>query len=342
MLNILKENYFNEYYVNGFIDTGIFLTDELVEEMKTHYKNLAENRNDYPKYFVKNEHQAYMEGKLIGFLFTLLPELSKKMVKRLYSKAYSKAVHVEQVFIERICTHLLQHDFQKYFKTRYLIASYDIYLGNDNEHKSFTEIHSDVPNFHHFYETESDLTIYIPLIDLNEKNGGRLRILPENKSKLKVAGNVLLKLLEQHFSTDSSNLDENGYIDPEKITDKNLDLFKKSKPYKDLLDNYKTSTNLVRKYYADDFIKNDWQKGKAVLFTNKNFHAAESWKNEEQNREIYMLRLLPIYDTKIKLKGKLHGSVFNNYLIDTQEGHIYKYDQEVDVSQIPEYEKLKL
>ncbi len=342
MLNILNNEYFTEYYTKGYIDTQTYLSADLVAAMKAHYQQIPENRNDYPQYFKKNEHQASLEGRLIGLLFKWLPQYSEKMVHKLYSNAYSKAAHTEQVFIEPVCQTLLAQGFAKFFKTRYLVASYDIYLGNDYLHKSFTDIHSDIPNFHHFYETESDLTIYIPLIALNADNGGRLKILPEAKSKLKVPGNVLLKILVQFFQTNPDNLDANGYIDADKISDADMQAFINSDAYQELLQNYKTSTDLVRDYYADEFVLDDWAEGQAVLFTNKNFHAAESWLNQHANREIYMLRLLPIYDCKIKLKNSLHGRSFNNYLIDMQTGRLDYFADGVDVSALAEQDKLSL
>ncbi|MCK4707019.1 MAG: phytanoyl-CoA dioxygenase family protein [Gammaproteobacteria bacterium] len=342
MQSILNSKYFKEYFSNGYIDTGIVLSDELLEEMKNHYKNVADIRNDYPQYFTKNEHQAYLEGKITGFLFALFPKLASKMVTKLYSKSYNKAIHLEQVFIEKVCSQLLQHNFQGFFKTRFIVASYDIYLGNDNNHRSFTDIHSDIPNFHHFYETENDLTVYIPLIDVNEENGGRLAILPESACKLKIPGNVLLKLFEDAFLNNPDYLDENGTIDSDKIDDKAMNKFIKSKPYKELMGNYKVSTQFIRDYYADSFIKNNWQAGQVVLFNNKTFHAAESWHNPDYNREIYMLRLLPVYDCKIQLKKTLHGSQFNQYLFDMQNGSIQYFENGVDLSKIPQQEKLKL
>ncbi|MCF7965372.1 MAG: phytanoyl-CoA dioxygenase family protein [Methylobacter tundripaludum] len=342
MQSILNTQYFNEYFTNGFIDTGVSLPDGLLEDMKNHYKNVAEVRNDYPQYFTKNEHQAYLEGKITGSLFSLLPGLANKMVTKLYSKSYNKAIHLEQTFIEKVCSHLLQQNCQRFFKTRFIVASYDIYLGNDHNHRSFIDIHSDIPNFHHFYETENDITVYIPLIDVNEDNGGRLAILPESKCKLKVPGNVLLRLFEDAFLNIPAYLDENGYIDSDKIDAAAMKNFINGAPYKALMENYKISTNFVRDYYADKFIKNDWQAGQVVLFNNKTFHAAETWRNPDYNREIYMIRLLPIYDTKIQLKKTLHGSRFNKYLIDTQTGSIQLYQDSVDLSKIPQQEKLKL
>lgn len=342
MQSILNTQYFNEYFTNGFIDTGVSLPNGLLEDMKNHYKNVAEVRNDYPQYFTKNEHQAYLEGKITGSLFSLLPGLANKMVTKLYSKSYNKAIHLEQTFIEKVCSHLLQQNCQRFFKTRFIVASYDIYLGNDHNHRSFIDIHSDIPNFHHFYETENDITVYIPLIDVNEDNGGRLAILPESKCKLKVPGNVLLRLFEDAFLNIPAYLDENGYIDSDKIDAAAMKNFINGAPYKALMENYKISTNFVRDYYADKFIKNDWQAGQVVLFNNKTFHAAESWRNPDYNREIYMIRLLPIYDAKIQLKKTLHGSRFNKYLIDTQTGSIQLYQDSVDLSKIPQQEKLKL
>lgn len=339
MINILKDNYFNEYYTTGFVATGISLADGLIEEIRDHYKKLAEGHIDFPKFFVNNEHQAYLEGRALGILFSLFPNIAKKMVKKLYDKSYKKAVFNEQVFIEKVCQHLLKNNFQKFFKTRFLLASYDMYLRSGYKY-SAAGIHTDLPNFHHFYETENDLSLYIPLVDLNDDNGGRISVLPE--SKLKVPGNILLKLLERHFLKAGNNLDENGYMDPEKITAEDLEAFIKSKPHKALLEHYKNATALAKTHYLDDFEKPEESRGKVLLFNNKNFHAAESWKKEDRDREIYTIRLLPLYDTKIKLKTKLHGKLFNNFLIDMETGEIHSYDHAVDVSRIPQKDKLAL
>lgn len=342
MLDTFDGRYFIEYFTRGYIDTGISLDDALVEEMRAHYASLHEQRNDYPQYFKKNEHQAYLESRMIGLMLNLFPGLSNRMLTKLYSGAYNKAAHAEQKFIERICAHLLANGFGKLFKARYLVASYDIYLGNDHQHRSFTDIHSDIPNFHHFYETEQDITIYIPLIDLNAENGGRLAILPEARSKLKVPGNVLLKLMEEFFGAIPSCVDAAGYIDPDRISDADLKKFANSRGYQELMQNYKSSTQLARDFYANEFVTEDWRKGHAVIFTNKNFHAAESWKNETAKREVYMLRLLPLYDCNIRLKSHLHGKPFNRHLIDTHTGQVHCFDSQIDVSAIPASDKLPL
>src|SRR5688500_9796878 len=172
MLNILKENYFKEHYSTGFVETDISLSDELVHEIKQHYLNKAEGHNDFPKFFVRNEHQAYMEGKALGVVLNTFPKFAKKMVKQFYDKPYKKAVYCEQAFVKQVLNYLLKNDFQRFFKTRYMIASYDMYLRNDHLCPA-AGIHFDLPNFHHFYETENDLSIYIPLVDLDDDNGGR-------------------------------------------------------------------------------------------------------------------------------------------------------------------------
>jgi hypothetical protein len=339
MLNILKECYFNEHYSNGFVETDISLPDELVDEIRRHYLAKAAGHNDFPKFFVNNEHQAYIEGRALGIFFNAFPTTAKKLVKKFYDKAYSKAVYCEQIYIERVLTYLLENDFQRLFETRYIVASYDMYLRNSHQSPA-AGIHSDLPNFHHFYETENDLSLYIPLVDLDPENGGRLAVLPE--SKLKVPGNVLLKLLYEHFSRDPECLDENGYIDPDKISPAAITAFVKSKPHQDLMTLYKGVIGLAKKQYAGDFRQTVETKGKVLLFSNKNFHAAERWKNEQADREIYVIRMFPIYDAKIRLKTRLHGTLVNNFLLDMKEGVVRRYAGPVDVTRIPDDEKLKL
>jgi len=339
MHNILKENYFNEYYSTGFVETNTTLPNELVDEIKQHYLAKAEGHNDFPKFFVNNEHQVYLEGQVLGFLFNTFPNIAKKMVKKLYDKTYKKAVYGEQACIEKVLNYLLANDFKRFFKTRYIVVSYDMYLRNDYE-RSAAGIHTDLPNFHHFYETENDLTIYIPLVDLDNENGGRIQVLPENK--LKLPGNILLKLLSQYFSEDPNNLDKDGYIDPDKIPAEAVVAFAKSKPHQDLMNLYKSVIGLANKHYANEFLMPTETKGKVLLWNNKNFHAAERWKNKQIDREVYIIRMFPIYDVNIKLKRNLHGNLFNNFLLDTEKGEIHRYDHQIDLSQIPAEAKLKL
>jgi ectoine hydroxylase-related dioxygenase (phytanoyl-CoA dioxygenase family) len=339
MLNILKESYFNEYHASGFVETGMSLGSELVEEIKRHYLGKQDGHNDFPKFFVQNEHQAYMEGRALGFVLNAFPNLAKKMVKNFYDKAYKKAVYREQVFIEKVLNNLLENDFQRFFKTRYMVASYDMYLRNDHQCPP-AGIHFDLPNFHHFYETENDLSIYIPLVDFDDTNGGGITVLPE--CKLKVPGNVLLKLLYEHFSKDPACVDGNGYVDPDRISPEAMAAFIKSAPHQALMTLYKSAIGLAKGHYAKEFYKPVETAGKVLLFNNKNFHAAEQWKNENLHREVYVIRMFPIYDVKIRLRKNLHGALFNNFLLDNERGEVRKFDDVVDFNRIADRDKLSL
>nr|AAR19306.1 hypothetical protein [symbiont bacterium of Paederus fuscipes] len=315
------------------------LTSELVDEIRHYYTQKAEGHNDFPKFFVNNEHQAYMEGRLRGLILNTFPNLGKKLVENFYAKAYSKVVYCEQAFIEKVLKQLLARGFQRFFKTRYMVVGYDMYLRNSHLSPA-AGIHFDLPNFNHFYETENDLSIYIPLVDLDNENGGRLRALPE--CKLKVPGNVLLKLLYEYFSKDPNYLDENGYVDPQKISQKAIDNFIKSRAHQNLMTLYKSVTDMAKQQYAKDFRMPEESKGRILLFNNKNFHAAEKWKNKNYDREIYAVRMFPIYDVKIKLKKTLHGVPINNFLLDTKEGEVHRLDREIDFSCIPTEAKVRM
>lgn len=339
MLGVLNDRFFSEHQANGFVETDVSLPDSLVDEIKQHYLSKSVGHNDFPKFFVDNQHQAYIEGNLLGLLFNAFPASAKKLVKRFYDKAYVKAVYCEQAFIEKVLAHLLEKDFQRLFKTRYIIAAYDMYLRNSHECPA-AGIHTDLPNFHHFYETENDLSLYIPLVDLDDENGGRITVLPE--SKLKVAGNVLLKLLYRHFSEIPECLDEQGYVDPDRITPKMLSAFIKSKPHQDLMTYYKGIVPLAKKQYAGDFRRTEETKGKVLLFNNKNFHAAERWRNQQIDREVYVIRMFPLYDARIRPRQRLHGTPVNNFLLDMREGAVRRFPHAVDVTQIPDEEKLAL
>lgn len=339
MFDVLKEPHFGEYHAGGFVETDIVLPADLVDEIQAHYLAKDKGHNDFPKFFVNNEHQAYLEGRAIGTVLNAFPGFGRNLVRKFYDKAYDKAVYCEQTFVEKVLTHLLENDFQRLFKTRYLVATYDMYLRNTHRSPA-AGIHTDLPNFHHFYETENDLSLYIPLVDLDEDNGGRLSVLPE--SQIKVPGNVLLKLLYEHFSGNPDYVDEDGYVDPDRIDAEAVGAFVKSPAHQELMGVFKGATRLAKKAHAGDFRKTVENRGRVLMFSNKNFHAAEPWKNETVDREVYVIRLMPVYDAHIRLKSKVHGTLANNFLMDMKAGTVTRYDTPVDVSRIAPEDRLAL
>ncbi|MBM3553015.1 MAG: hypothetical protein FJX45_14935 [Alphaproteobacteria bacterium] len=339
MFNVLHDESFRDYAARGLVETGITLPPEMVAATRAHYADKALGHNDFPKFFVDNEHQAYLEGAALGLFLNLFRRSGRKLVKRFYDKVYSKAVYCEQVRMEETLAHLMGNGFPRLFRTRYMVAAYDMYLRNDFRAPP-AGVHIDLPNFHHFYETENDLSVYIPLVDLDEENGGRISVLPE--SKLKAPGNVLLGMLFDHFSKDPDCVDAAGYVDPNRISMEKIKAFVKTAPHQDIMRVYGSLNALARKHYAGAFKTTREPAGRALLFNNKNFHAAEQWRNERMDREVYVIRMFPLYDVKIRLKRRLHGVAINNFLLDMQTGRVHRFDEEVDVTRIPAEEKLPL
>src|SRR3546814_183579 len=105
---------------------------------------------------------------------------------------------------------------------------------------------------------------------------------------------------------------------------------------------YKRVIGLAKTQYAQDFRSTVESRGRVLLFSNKNFHAAERWKNELIDREVYVIRMFPIYDAKIRLKRELHGTPVNNFLLDMEQGAVRRYPGPVDVTRIPDDQKLRL
>lgn len=339
MLDVLQADYFREYYATGFVETGMTLPVDLTERITAHFRAQDRARNDFPKFFEQNEHQAYLNGAVTGRLFGLFPGLARKMVERLYARTYERAVYGDLSFFAETLETLLAQGLGKFFKTRYLVASYDIFLGNDHA-RSGAGVHVDMPTFHHFYETENDITLYVPLVDLDETNGGRIMVLPE--SKLKIPGNVLLKLMSSHFGAKAGLLDADGYVDPDRITPEALKEFIASKPYQQFLVHYGNVMALANKRYAGEFETCGQGRGKVLLWNNKNFHAAEPWKNAQLERAVYIMRLFPVYDVNIKLRERLHGRPFNNLLIDVETASLIRHEGAVDLARIPRAHKLPL
>jgi ectoine hydroxylase-related dioxygenase (phytanoyl-CoA dioxygenase family) len=337
---LLKTDAAQQFLANGILRPNVCVSVELVNEISAHYGAIAV-RNDISSY-------AYNAGKQAARMAAKSadgsPEIAQTEEERKagldqrIARKYHKSIYAEQRFIDQVFEVLFAEDVTRYFSTRYLIVSHDIYLEHDREQTAFS-MHADIPNFDHFYETENDVSILVPLVDFNGENGGRIMILPE--SRMKVSSDALLLLLKDYFGNDAAVLDENGCIDPEKIPANRLDQFKESEGYAAFLDYFAQSTAMAQRYLDHGhFGAPDVQRGEIVLFNNRNFHAIERWKRHEINRKLYLIRCLPIYDIRMRLPGYLHGKLFNNILVDLKEKTITRFDHAVDFSTIEALHKL--
>lgn len=339
MLDILNDASFRAFRSNGFLETGIALPGDLIARTRAHYDAFPDGHNDSIKFVPGNEHLGYAESWVIGAIFSTFRKFSIKRLERVFAASYGKCIFAQQALIGDVLDHLMANGFARHFKTRYILASHDMYLRGSDANPD-VPIHFDTPNFHHFHETENDISLYLPLVDLNAENGGRLSVLPEGK--LKVPVNAVLKSAHAHFSRDPDCLDANGYVDPDRIDAKKMRAFVKSADYQTLLKLFRSLNFLARKHYRDDFIPATQQAGMPILFNNKNFHAVEKWRNPHFDREVYVIRMSPLHDVRIRLRRRLHGAVFNNVLIDMHERKVHRLPQAVDVAQIADSEKAPL
>lgn len=282
MLEILKQESFKDYFFNGFVETGISLGEDLIGEIRDYYAATEAGRNDFPKFVLPRRESPFIEGE----------ENDQAGIKRFYDKYYKKAVYCEQHFMARVLETLLDQGIGRLFRTRYLVASYDIFLCS-NAHNVATEnsIHFHVPNLHHFHETECGLSIFVPLVDLDWDNGGRISVLPEGE--FKVSSNISLKLLRPHFTAIPEYVDDQRYVVPDLIGADALAEFADGQSYDELIKFYKSAVDLARAYYPDRFRFTSEKKGKVLLFCNKNMQLIELRSRGKVDREVYIIRLSP-------------------------------------------------
>ena len=340
MYVLLKPDALQEFLAKGLLRPNVSVPLPLIEEISAHYRAISV-RNDISAYAYNAGKQAARMAVKSADGHAQIPQTEEERKANLdkrIAKKYHKSIYAEQHFVEQIFEVLFAEDVTRYFDTRYLIVSHDIYLENDKEQTAFS-MHADIPNFDHFYETEKDVSILVPLVDFNEENGGRIMILPE--SKMKISSDALLLLLKDHFGNDVTVLDENGCIDLEKISVDRLDRFKESQGYAAFLEYFAQSTAMAQHYLAHGhFLIPNVRRGEIVLFNNRNFHAVERWKRDDTTRKLYLIRCMPIYDIKMRLPSRLHGKLFNNILVDLKEKTITRFNQAVDFSRIEAQHKL--
>jgi hypothetical protein len=137
-------------------------------------------------------------------------------------------------------------------------------------------------------------------------------------------------------------LDAEGYIDPDKIPPAEIKRFVASKPYQATIAHYKNLIALANRQYKGEFEVCDQSRGRVLLWNNKCFHSVEPWKNRHLARAIYILRLFPLVNSKLKLRDRLHGVPFNRHLFDTETGELIVSQGAVDVTRIPSERKLPL
>lgn len=340
MYALLKPDALQEFLSKGLLRPNVSVPLPLVDEISAHYDAISV-RNDISAYAYNAGKQAARmavksEDELPQSLQT--EEERRANLDKRIAKKYHKSIYAEQRFVEQIFDVLFAQEVTRYFDAHYLIVSHDIYLENDREQTAFS-MHADIPNFDHFYETENDLSILVPLVDFNEENGGRIMILPE--SKMKVSSDALLLLLHDYFGNDVTVLDQSGFIDPAKISTERLDRFKEGQGYSAFLEYFAQSTAMAHHYLAHGhFLSPDVRRGEIVLFNNRNFHSVERWKRDDVNRKLYLIRCLPIYDIKMRLPDRLHGKPFNNFLVDLKEKTITRFEKAVDFATIEAQHKL--
>ena len=203
----------------------------------------------------------------------------------------------------------------------YLLVAHDIFLENSSKETSFG-IHEDGWSLEIFYQTDEDLTVYIPLQDTVASTGGRLLVDPTFEASPR-------HRQRNRLTKDFSNLceklgcvDGDGYATREVAVncDAALQGFRRLRSERDALP--RPDPDALRPI--------DARVGEVILFANKHFHSVEPWApHNPSSRAVYIVRLTPIYDVKLRPPSAfLGGEPCNRFILDPRSECLLPVDQQ--------------
>ena len=180
MHDVLTTPAFHELHSTGFIRTGISLPPELTAAISQWYNSLPDEQKGN---LATERNRGFLRAR------ARRGDLRSRTV-------YDGSVFADNRHMAPVMAHLLKHNISALFRTRYMIASHDILLSLKEGQMGFG-IHFDEVFPSQLFSGPHDLSIYIPLVQVDGENGGRLRVLPTRTVHPHSWSSVHLRALRQ-------------------------------------------------------------------------------------------------------------------------------------------------
>ena len=209
-----------------------------------------------------------------------------------------------------------------------LLVGHDIYLESDRNKRTFG-YHEDRFGWPIFYQTEDDVSFYIPLRGVSEDTGGRL-LVDRHPDRNDVNGNrsEWIKRFAD-FCKEQGAVDGRGLVTRKSVETSSRRRVIAKKYNKMLFQRGVTASQPE----PEDMIPIDSSAGEVIIFNNKRFHDVEPWKLDV-HRAIYIVRCFPLYDLGLSPPSTfLNNVACNRFTIDSRRGTLNPTDIEKELPQ---------
>ena len=282
---VLSEAAHREFHENGYIRPHIRLPAELLQRMQAHFDGIRVNNWECFRTCDVANQPTY------NTWFHRLKKYRYDRKSKQYSRdKYHKAIFDSSPFIPEVVGHCVAHGLGDALGPIPFLLNHDVYLEADAVKKPF-DIHEDTWMTSVFYNTDDDLSLFIPFHDVNEQTGGRLCV---ERDQEKFTGlpelNFTIHQLAEHCRRLGA-VDEHGRVTRDAIL---------NSPHLIRLQQSVSKVNEVRRSVMPEPTKEevfpmDAKAGEVLIFNNKRYHGVEDWRADFRRR-VYVIRLVPLYD----------------------------------------------
>ena len=321
MKQLLSAQAYQELSQHGYFKPGIKLEQSYITQAREVFASYTTKDSNFGYYYsnvisnyAKPKNLRHFWGNFLNRHFPAL-EARKEQFRR-----YSKCVFDTSSFMPIFIQACLDRGLTDSFADKNFLLSHDVLFESDRQDSTFG-FHYDPFSWDFFLQSGDDLTLYMPLQDLNEESGGRLWVEKFSQDQDKFA--TRNSDVADFFATCARYAELNQYGQVSR------DACKKSKHADRIADAYgKLLMSRHRKppKQADEMSVITAQAGEVFVFNNKNFHTVEPWKLHSK-RQNFSTRLLPLYDFGAQPPETfLDNRQCSRYVLDVNQGCIQAFD----------------
>jgi len=290
MKQLLSPQAYQEINEHGYFKPGIKLDQSYITQAREVFASYTETDSNFG-YHYSNTIDNYSKPTSLSdgvkkFFNRNFPVI---LAKKYRTNIYSKCVFDTSPFMSVFMQACINRGLTDAFADKDILLSHDILFESGPQDNMFG-FHYDPFSWDVFYQSGDDLTIYMPLQDLNEHSGGRL-LVEKNAHAI------------DNFATRNSDIYDFyetcvRYVEPNEY----------GLISREALQNNKVADHIAPAYQAlltarlrktppqlSEMSVINAQAGEVFIFNNKNFHATEPWKLNSK-RQNYSIRTMPLYD----------------------------------------------
>jgi len=335
MKGVLSEKALREVNDKGFVRTGIRVPDSVLARVHETYDRMAPSDSNWSLFYVKRltssrEFPLRKVHDRARWAYDYVKALARKFplreVHRRARRAYDKSIFGFSEALPLVLRECLSQGLACHLGDIPLLVGHDIYLEHDRHKKTFG-FHHDGFGWDIFYQSDDDLSFYIPLVDLTDSSGGRLLVETRpSRSVLYEDRNDWISRFAAYCRKYQAT-DDRGLVTRQTVED-SPNRRTIAKEFERLLGERRA----LPRPTADDMSLIDASRGEVVLFCNKRFHDIEPWKLDVP-RAIYIVRCSPLYDFGMAPPATfLNNAPCNRFLLDGCRGTLSPFNAETDMA----------